>query len=242
MSIPSATRLTERGSWHQDRLVRSKLLAAAFVIVLGLVALYFGAPSTVRGPLIAANRASAGLEARVTRIDGHELHFLERDGRGEETIVLLHGIFAVKDHGVDFARALDGEPRVLVPDLPGFGESTRRDDARYDYASQVERLHAFLVDRGVGDVHLAGSSMGGTIAALYAIAHPERVRSVAFVGAPLFVMWGARDRIFDASGAEPLRTSRPDARIELLEGLGHLPMMEDPSGTATRYRDFLDSL
>lgn len=37
---------------------------------------------------------------------------------------------------------------------------------------------------GVRRAHLAGSSMGGTLAALLAMAHPERVASVALVGSP----------------------------------------------------------
>jgi abhydrolase domain-containing protein 6 len=312
--------------------MRSRPVAVGLLLLapLALALVYVAAPGSLHGTLIAANRTSAGLGAGVTQVDGHTLHYLERPAgsgaRGADTIVLLHGIFAEKDHWVDFARALGGEERVLVPDLPGFGESTRRDDARYDYAAQLERLHAFLDDRGVGRAHLAGSSMGGTLAALYALSHPERVQSVALIGAPhgirtprpseaddmimagelplgarspeefeamlgrlfaqrpflprpiyvvareralrdadsnirmwreqlqdrwllherlpsleapLLVLWGEHDRIFDASGAGTLRAMQPQASVEVLAGLGHLPMMEDPSGTAARYRAFL---
>ena len=37
-----------------------------------------------------------------------------------------------------------------------------------------------------------------------------------------------------------LRWRRPDADIQVLDRLGHLPMMEDPLAVAQRYRPFLE--
>lgn len=68
-------------------------------------------------------------------------------------------------------------------DLPGFGESGRLADQTNDYAAQTERLKDRLDALGVRRVHLAGNSMGGTLAVLFAIAHPDRVSRVALIGA-----------------------------------------------------------
>jgi pimeloyl-ACP methyl ester carboxylesterase len=44
---------------------------------------------------------------------------------------------------------------------------------------------------------------------------------------PVLLIWGTRDRMVSASGAERVRAALPDAQIELLEGCGHCPQIEE---------------
>ena len=46
---------------------------------------------------------------------------------------------------------------------------------------------------------------------------------------PLSVVWGADDPIAVLEMTEQLRTARPDARITILDGVGHYPMIEAPT-------------
>lgn len=158
------------------------LLIAGVLVVAAGVGLYYQAPELLREPLLEVNRATAGLTERTVEVGDHRIHYLE-GGQGE-TLVLLHGIFAEKDHWVDFARSLTGQYHVIALDLPGFGESTRLPGGDYSYGPQLQRLQAIFAELGLAAVHLAGNSMGGTIAALYAIDHPEQVLTLAFIGAP----------------------------------------------------------
>ncbi len=194
---------------------------AATLIVCILAGLYYGAPSLFREPLLQLNRSLSGMEEKTVEVARHTVHYLDTtpsassvasrfapgsSGGNDVPIILLHGIFAEKDHWVDFARPLTGQYRVIAPDIAGFGESTRRDDEAYDYAAHVRRLGAFLDALGLQRVHLAGNSMGGTITALFALAHPERVASVAFIGAPHGIRSpqpSTMDRLIDA-GQRPL--------------------------------------
>ena len=308
--------------------LKRTLLALCSLLLACTAGAYHALPGLFKEPLLQMNRALSGLEEKTIRVAGHDIHYLE-GGQGETPIVLLHGIFAEKDHWTDFARSLTGQHRILAPDLPGFGESSRHEGEAYDYAAQTERLRALLDALGLARLHLAGSSMGGTLAALLALQHPERVASVAFVGAPhgirsarpsamdrlidqgqaplvahdaasfeammdlvfekrpflpypivhaaqaealrnapsnmrlwqaqlkdryllqervgalrapTLVLWGGRDHVFDATGAEVLRTHLPQAHISVLPDLGHLPMMEAPGDAARRYAGFLQSL
>jgi pimeloyl-ACP methyl ester carboxylesterase len=158
------------------------LLAPLVALALLATAAWHLVPLEVAGPLLQANRALAGLSSRQVEVAGHTLHLLE-GGEGE-TVLLLHGLYGDKDHWTDFARGLTPHFHVVAPDLPGFGESTRLTDADYAYDAQVERLHALVLALGLTRFHLAGNSMGGALAALYAARHPERVRSLGFIGAP----------------------------------------------------------
>ena len=171
---------------------RIAIFSVAAAMAIGATALYYGAPALFQQPLLSLNRSLSGMEEKITTAAMHTVHYLDSgtpkggavDASVGTPIVLLHGIFAEKDHWVDFARPLTGQYRVIAPDIPGFGESTRHDDQPYDYAAHVPRLAAFLDALSLQQVHLAGNSMGGTIAALFALQHPERVVSVAFIGAP----------------------------------------------------------
>ncbi|MGX6448016.1 alpha/beta fold hydrolase [Patulibacter sp. S7RM1-6] len=48
------------------------------------------------------------------------------------------------------------------------------------------------------------------------------------VACPVLLVWGERDRMVRARGARHLLAALPDARYELLRGLGHCPQLEDP--------------
>lgn len=177
-------------------------LAAATVIIAFLA--YFTLPDQLDLPLRAANRQLAGLTEKTVHAGGHDIHYLE-GGHGVP-VVLLHGIFAEKDQWVDFARYLTPRYHVIIPDLPGYGDSGRSPSARYDYAAQRQRLDAFFTALGLGRIHLAGNSMGGTLAAVYALHYPGRVATLAFIGAPHGIRSptpSEADRLIDA-GALPL--------------------------------------
>jgi abhydrolase domain-containing protein 6 len=177
---------------------------------------YYAMPRLSAAMLMRAQRSLSGLKVRSVRIGSHEVPYLE--GGSGETVLLLHGIFGEKDHWNDFARALVPRYRVIVPDLPGYGESTRIQGERYDYAAQTERLLAFVDALRLTTFHVAGSSMGGTLAALLAIRLPERVSTVAFVGAPHGIRCprpSAMDRCIEA-GLAPLVAKTNQAFSDML--------------------------
>jgi len=123
--------------------------------------------------LIGLERLSAGFRRRTAQVDNHRVVYSE-GGKGE-VVVLLHGFGASSDSWNRFAGRLSKHFRVIAPDLPGWGESDRKDAESYGYPQQVERFHQFLSSLGLGQVHLVGHSMGGFIASAFAARYPERV-------------------------------------------------------------------
>jgi len=56
---------------------------------------------------------------------------------------------------------------------------------------------------------------------------------------PALIVWGQEDRVLDPSGAALLAAVLPAAQLQVLPGIGHLPMLERPEETAERYLAFL---
>ena len=123
-----------------------------------------------------AMRERAGLHRRTTALpDGRRVVYLDAE-TDRPPLVLLHGIGASKDHWPRLAHRLEGRFRIVAPDLPGFGESDRT--GPFDLPAQAEAVRAFVDELGIDRFHLAGSSMGGRVAAEVAARHPERVRTL----------------------------------------------------------------
>ena len=150
-----------------------------FIAVPVLVAAVF--PEDTAGFLLGLERSRAGLTYDTLSINGEPWYFLDGGPEDGDVLLLLHGFGGDKDNWMRFARTLTADYRVVVPDLPGFGETNRHWDWDYSAAEQARRVHAFVETMGLDEFHLAGHSMGGHIAGLYAHAYPERVSSLAFI-------------------------------------------------------------
>ncbi len=179
-------------------------------IAIGLIALLLLAWALVhvyRWPLftaaVNAQRRKGGLARRSVSVDGHDVAYLE--GGSGEPLVLLHGFGANKDNWIQIAPLLSPHFRLVIPDLPGFGESTRDPASHYGADEQVRRLAAFLDELHLDSVHLGGNSMGAYIAGLFGARHPDRVKSLWLL-APAGVMAAEASEYFQCleRGENPL--------------------------------------
>ena len=100
----------------------------------------------------------------------------------EGTVVLGHG--GAGSHAVWFQQVpvLAPRYRVITWDTRGFGRSTIRTGA-LDADLAASDLAAVLDDAGVAEpVHLVAQSMGGWWITAFALAQPDRVRSLTYSG------------------------------------------------------------
>ena len=158
------------------------LVIVAFVFLL--VLFYFLFPESVFKLAIDAQRRVAGLVKQSVQVDDHRIVYLE-GGKGE-TVVLLHGFGGSKDDWPLFARHLKGF-HLVIPDIPGFGESSQVPTDSYSFESQIGRIDRFVVVLKLDQFHMAGNSMGGALTAAYGAKHPEKVLTLALLdpaGAP----------------------------------------------------------
>jgi pimeloyl-ACP methyl ester carboxylesterase len=158
---------------------RHILLIAALTALGAVIIVYYAFPDVAFKLLLKAERISAGLKQHSIEVGDLHIEYLE-GGQGD-VVLLLHGFGANKDNWTRISKHFTPHYRVVAPDLPGFGESSRQPGANYTIAAQADRIHAFVRAIGVKRFHLGGSSMGGNIAGVYAARHPENVISLWLV-------------------------------------------------------------
>jgi len=67
----------------------------------------------------------------------------------------------------------------------------------------------------------------------------ERVKGLA---TPALIVWGDGDRVIHVGTADVLRKLMPRSQVVVMQGVGHLPMIERPRQSAADYLRFRDAL
>ncbi len=116
---------------------------------------------------------------------------------------------------------------VYRPDHPGFNRSD--DDPSADCVLDLAFCYLDLLDAlGLDRVHLAGSSLGGWIAAQLAVLAPDRVAKLVLAAAAGLRAPGAAPDIFTLNPAESaaLLNHRPDALAATTAAAEHPPVRQ----------------
>jgi pimeloyl-ACP methyl ester carboxylesterase len=103
---------------------------------------------------------------------GQKLHYLEA-GSGS-TVILLHGLGGSAQNWMFTIPALAEKYHVIALDQIGFGKSDKP-LINYRIRNYVDFLDQFCKQLKIERTSLVGNSMGGWIAAAFAVAYPERV-------------------------------------------------------------------
>lgn len=115
------------------------------------------------------------------RIDvgGYEVS-VETVGTGPAAVLFVHGLGASRSYWGEAPRYFDPEAFTLIlPDLPGYGDSDAPEELDYSMAELARALEGVLAHLGRREVHLVAHSMGGAVALLLAGSEAVRVRSFA---------------------------------------------------------------
>lgn len=153
------------------------ILTIVVVVIIIAAILYFAAPPYLYNKAIDGLRQDAGLTIKSMNIPDFKIVYLE--GGTGDTIIMLHGFGGSKDNWLWFAKYFTPNYRVIIPDLPGFGESSKPQDTKYNIMFQVERLNLFVKELKLTKFHIVGNSMGGNIAGNFTAAYPDMVKTLA---------------------------------------------------------------
>jgi pimeloyl-ACP methyl ester carboxylesterase len=106
------------------------------------------------------------------------------EGRGPP-LVLVHGFWATHLDFDDVIDRLATRFHVIVPDLPGFGDSEKPSPARYPYGVETfaEAVADLIAAYGLGRAFVVGHALGGAIGITLAAHHPELVNRLVLVDA-----------------------------------------------------------
>ena len=164
------------------RMLRRRLkflawLVAVLAIVLG--GSYLFAPQWLM-------QANFKREAMAAKLDTHSVQagdtrWTYYEGGTGPTLLLLHGFASDKEVWLPVAKLLTPHFHLIIPDLPGWGESSRGTDGNYDIDAQATRLSVFVQALHLPRFLLVGHSMGGAIAGVYAAEYPQQVAALALV-------------------------------------------------------------
>lgn len=120
----------------------------------------------------------------------HSLHIddvrfaYSRTGEGGTPVLLLHGWPQTSFAWRRLVPLLGEEYDLIVPDLPGFGFSSKP-DAGFDKKTIARRLHSFVHALGLTRIAILGHDLGGHVAYAYAAQWPQEVSHLVFMESSL---------------------------------------------------------
>ncbi len=151
------------------------------------------------------------MQLRFINIVNHKVRYAE-SGESPKHVLLIHGLGGSAESWKNNIDVLGRYFHVFAPDMIGFGHSDKP-KMRYTVKAFTNFLNDFLHAIGIEKTNVVGSSMGGQIAAEFAIAYPNKVEKLVLIspaGIPPKSFKGTKElktyvRMFDAKDLEGVR-------------------------------------
>lgn len=111
------------------------------------------------------------------QIKQHDKFKFIETGEGEP-LVLLHGLFGALSNFKELIDHFSSSYKVVVPMLPLF----ELDIFHTTVSGLAKHVHRFIETRNYTNVHLLGNSLGGHVALVHILKHPERIKTLTLTG------------------------------------------------------------
>lgn len=165
------------------RTLAQLLMASAIGLAsIGVISQTQAAPTIDIQSVLQQERSWAGMETKRIKVADIDWAYSEGGQAGKPTLMLVHGLAGSRDNWNRLARYLTPYYHVIIPDLPGQGDSKVPNDFDYSLPNLTEKLRRFAeaikVDNGL---NTAGHSMGGSIALLYVAQYPVDTKSLFLI-------------------------------------------------------------
>jgi len=122
-------------------------------------------------------------EIRDVTVRGVRVRAVHAGNEDRPALLLVHGFLVTHAEWDDVIDDLAERFYVVVPDLPGFGDSEKPSPSRYAYGIDAfaEAMADLLAASGLSRVSVVGHSMGGAVALTLASQHSELVDKLVLV-------------------------------------------------------------
>lgn len=140
---------------------------------------------------INAERGKADLVVKKTTISIGDIVYLDNLSEealkeNRDVIIMVHGFGGDKDNWLRLSKEMADDYRILVPDLPGHGDSVSDLSNNYTVANQAKWLNEFMAKLNISKAHIVGNSMGGAISLKVTHLYPEKIASLTLLNSAGF--------------------------------------------------------
>lgn len=148
-----------------------------------------------------------------------------------EAVLLLHGI----PEGAEYWRTVltrlgEAGFSVYAPDMPGYGLSRFSKDTDYSLSGAAELFAGWLREQRISPVWVVGHDLGGAVAQMLVVRHPDLVARVTLTHAPVERSWPVT----------PVRLFRFAAKLGLYAPMAAARMVPNPYAWWAVRRGFAD--
>jgi pimeloyl-ACP methyl ester carboxylesterase len=179
------------------------LLYALVAFMIALVAVFVGV-SRVNAWFIERRNPPVGSFALIDRTRIHYAHVPAPSGAELPPVVFIHGASAnLKDQMIPLQPLLEGRAEMLFFDRPGHGWSARGPLSVQTPFDQAKTLASLMDHVGIESAIIVGHSLGGSLAAAFALAYPQKVRGIVFISPATHPWPGGETSWYYALTAKP---------------------------------------
>ena len=155
--------------------IRKSYLPILLIALVAAMVSWVHAPrGLMKGPVYPLEEKSIELlGTRVVYVEG---------GEGKP-LIFIHGVGGAL---LDWEKVLPffaARYHTIALDQPGFGKSEKRLDYHYSIDNNARIVLALMEAKGIEKAYIVGNSMGGEVAAYFAVHFPERVDKLVLVDA-----------------------------------------------------------
>lgn len=158
------------------------------IVALGMASVsstvVYAAPAATQSfqQVLQEERSWAGLTTRSLKVGDVEWSYSEGGDKTKPTVMLVHGLSGSRDNWNRVARYLTPYYHVIIPDLPAHGDTKVPADFDLQVPNMVEALRRFTEAAGITkNLNVAGHSLGGAVAGLYAAQYFFDVQSLLLI-------------------------------------------------------------
>ena len=127
------------------------------------------------------------LEAEIHIYHGNiDIEWAYIGNRKRDTLLFLHGFADRKENFYFASQILSKDYDIIIPDMPGFGQSTIDSRLEYNLENYENWLSEFIEGIKIEKFHLAGNSLGGAVCTKLAAKYPDKIKSLSLINAAGF--------------------------------------------------------